>query len=174
MIAQIPPSRGLSLERTESILGPWVASGHLGKLESRKVPIGQALAMLGLHCKCLLSSALGKELKLVRVYSWPFRRVPEARRDGRLSPGRPLPQGAQLAAAPRTGPGPAACSSAILPEEVVLGPLGALPRQWLSSPCCGEGLTQCQPRGRFRKEADGRTLGYLEWASVMFLLLAKL
>lgn len=49
MIAQIPPSRGLSLERTESILGPWVASGHLGKLESRNVPIGQDLAMLGLH-----------------------------------------------------------------------------------------------------------------------------
>ena len=27
-------------------------------------------------------------------------------------------------------------------------------------PAGGEGLTQCQPRGRFRKEADGRTLGY--------------
>ena len=135
-----PHSRGLSLEGTESILGPWVASGHLGKLESRKVPTGQALAMLGLHCKCLLSSALGKESKLVRVYSWPFRRFPEARLEGRLSPGRPLPQGAQLEAAPRTGPGPAACSGALLPE-VVLGPLGALPQQRLSSPCWGEGLT---------------------------------
>lgn len=69
-----PPSRGLSLERTESMLGPWVASGHLGKLESRKVPTGQALAMLGLHCKCLLSIALGKELKLVRGYSWSLSR----------------------------------------------------------------------------------------------------
>ena len=138
-------------------MGSLRSPGEAGVQESPHRPgsgyAGPSLQMPPVHCP-------GKGVEAGPGVFMVFKQVPEARLEGRLSPGWPLPQGAQLVAAPRTGPGPAACSGALPPEEAVLGPLGALPWQWLSSPCWGEGLTQCQPRGRFRKEADRRTPGY--------------
>lgn len=158
MIALIPPSRGLSFR--ETCVYAWASGslrspGEAGVQESPCRP-GSDYAGPSLQMPLVQCPGIGVAADPCVFMALP--QGPEAGLEGRLRPGRPPATGGAAGGSTKDRARARSLPWPTLAFGIVLGPLGAL--LWLTSPCWGEGLARGQQRGRFKKEAGGRTPGY--------------